>query len=29
MIIDLESPEIITAVVWLRLRKKPETSSQN
>ncbi len=28
MIIDLESPEIITAVVWLRLRKKPETSSQ-
>ncbi len=23
MIIDLESPEIITAVVWLRLRKKP------
>ncbi len=26
--IDLESPEIITAVVWLRLRKKPETSSQ-
>ncbi len=29
MIIDLESPEIITAVVWSRLRKKPETSSQN
>ncbi len=28
MIIDLESPEIITAVVWLRLRKKTETSSQ-
>ncbi len=28
MIIDLESPEIITAVVWLRLRKKPETSLQ-
>ncbi len=28
MIIDLESPEIITAVVWSRLRKKPETSSQ-
>ncbi len=29
MIIDLESPEIITAVVWSRLRKKAETSSQN
>ncbi len=28
IIIDLESPEIITAVVWLRLRKNPETSSQ-
>ncbi len=28
MIIDLESPEIITAVVLLRLRKKTETSSQ-
>ncbi len=28
IIIDLESPEIITKVVWLRLRKKPETSSQ-
>ncbi len=27
IIIDLESPEIITAVVWSRLRKKPETSS--
>ncbi len=27
IIIDLESPEI-TAVVWSRLRKKPETSSQ-
>ncbi len=28
IIIDLESPEIITKVVWSRLRKKPETSSQ-
>ncbi len=28
MIIDLESPEIITKVVWLRLRKKPDTSLQ-
>ncbi len=28
IIIDLECPEIITAVVWSRLRKKPETSSQ-
>ncbi len=28
IIIDLESPEIITAVVWSRLRKNPETSSQ-
>ncbi len=28
IIIDLDSPEIITAVVWSRLRKKPETSSQ-
>ncbi len=28
IIIYLESPEIITAVVWSRLRKKPETSSQ-
>ncbi len=28
IIIDLERPEIITAVVWLRLRKKPRTSSQ-
>ncbi len=28
IIIDLESPEIITAVVWSRLRKKPETSSK-
>ncbi len=28
IIIDLESPEIITAVVWSRLSKKPETSSQ-
>ncbi len=29
IIIDLESSEIITAVVWSRLRKKPETSSKN
>ncbi len=28
IIIDLESPEIIIAVVWSRLRKKPETSSK-
>ncbi len=28
IIIDLDIPEIITAVVWSRLRKKPETSSQ-
>ncbi len=28
IIIDLESPEIITAVVWSILRKKPETSSK-
>ncbi len=28
IIIDLESPEIITAVVCSRLSKKPETSSQ-
>ncbi len=28
IIIDLESPKIITAVVWSRLRKKTETSSQ-
>ncbi len=29
IIIDLESPEIITAVVWSRLRKKTETSSKS
>ncbi len=29
IIIDLESPEIITKVVWSKLSKKPETSSQN
>ncbi len=28
IIIDLESPEIINAVVWSRLSKKTETSSQ-
>ncbi len=28
IIIDLESPEIITTVVWLRLSKKTETSTQ-
>ncbi len=28
IIIDLERPLIITTVVWSRLRKKPETSSQ-
>ncbi len=28
IIIDLESPENITAVVWSRLSKKPGTSSQ-
>ncbi len=28
IIIDLESSENITAVVWSRLIKKPETSSQ-
>ncbi len=28
IIIDLEYPEIINAVVWSKLRKKPETSSK-
>ncbi len=28
IIIDLESPENITAVVWSRLSEKPGTSSQ-
>ncbi len=29
IIINLERPEIITKVVWSKLSKKPETSSQN